>query len=542
MQRLEAGRRQGHRSLARIGYLVWEDGAILARSERLAAGVQIPAPVRADWLQPSWRGTIVAGPQAFLGAISRSGPRHVVVLLPLDSQTATQWAAGQWFDLAFSEQVEPASPNVTIKLDRSRRPEEGQETVQLQGREIEDTAWGRGRPSPPGFWHARFVVWFRLSEPPLDWTSGEITRNRRPVALLRTSPADAWEDFSSSPYRIASEVVYGLFFTAAVFAGLYLLAVAMAALQIVAVARATAQLGRGARAVASGDLAYRIPVRRHDQLGDLALAFNAMTAAVGQMLVGIAERERLKREMELAREIQQSLLPNAVVDHAGFRVDAHFRPAAEVGGDFFDVFRLPEQRLVVAVGDIAGHGLSTGLLMAMVKSAMATLIQEGHRGVALLERLNRILLEQPVRHRMATAVLAELNAGSGVLEISSCGHPPAFVLRPGQAPEELEMASLPIGSTLPIEPAFGRFPFPPGSVLVLYTDGLIEATDPAGAMLGYDGLRAVLEADSKAPARQVQAAILRALDRHLQGQAAGDDLTVLTVSFNPIRNPEVARG
>ncbi len=109
-----------------------------------------------------------------------------------------------------------------------------------------------------------------------------------------------------------------------------------------------------------GNLDYRIPVKRNDQLGDLGRSFNHMTESVQSMLSDVAEKERLAQELELAREIQESLLPKKHLDFGPMSVRATFQPAAEVGGDYFDVFPMSDDRLLVAVGDVAGHGLSTG--------------------------------------------------------------------------------------------------------------------------------------------------------------------------------------
>jgi len=133
---------------------------------------------------------------------------------------------------------------------------------------------------------------------------------------------------------------------------------------ILSITRSVKRLSAGALEVERGNLDHRVPVKRRDQLGDLGRSFNHMTGSVQSMLDDVAEKERLAQELELAREIQESLLPARHLDLGRLTVRATFQPAAEVGGDYFDVFPISEDRLVVAIGDVAGHGLSTGLLMA----------------------------------------------------------------------------------------------------------------------------------------------------------------------------------
>jgi sigma-B regulation protein RsbU (phosphoserine phosphatase) len=299
--------------------------------------------------------------------------------------------------------------------------------------------------------------------------------------------------------------------------------------QIVSVARSTARLSRGTQRVEAGDLAHRIPVRRRDQLGDLAHSFNHMTASVEEMLAGVAERERLKRELELAREIQQSLLPERELRHGVLSVVTFFRPAAEVGGDYFDLFPLAEGRLLVTVGDVAGHGLSTGLLMAMVKSAAATLVAEGHRGADLLQRLNRLMLEQPREHRMVTFAAVDLDPAAGTAEVTSAGHPPAVRLSPGGEVEEVMLPALPAGTRWRRPPPTKLLPFPPGCRLVLYSDGLTEALSGTGEPFGYPRLLAFLRSAAALPSGQLLEALLAELERFTAGSPQGDDQTLLVL-------------
>ncbi len=505
-------------------------------STRSAVAVVLPGsleqartlpPLPPSWPDGDWNGPVLIDDSFYLAALHTAGGRTAAALLPLDVTTARLWAAEQWFDISFPTfKMLATAKGVSVTTGAHSRAQNDAAPTPRR----DDLSWGLGRSSGPGFWHRRRVVWFRASQPPLDWRTGQLLKDRVAVALLRTSPAEAWADFTASPYRLQSELLLSLGVVAGALGVVYLLAVGMAGSQIVAIARAASRLTRGARAVSAGELSYRIPVKRRDQLGDLAMAYNAMAGAVERMLAEVGEKERLKREMELAREIQQSLLPDTQVDHGDMRVDAHFRPASEVGGDYFDIFRLPEGRLLVAVGDIAGHGLSTGLLMAMVKAAMTALVHEGYRGEELLDRLNRTLLQQPVRHRMVTLLVADLDTHRERLELTSCGHPPAFVLSPEGGCTEVELHSLPLGSRMPLEPARRAISFPSGSTLVLYTDGLVEAADATGTPFGYNGVKDALEALTSDPGTVVPS-LLAAFDAHSAGAAAADDLTVVSVTL-----------
>jgi sigma-B regulation protein RsbU (phosphoserine phosphatase) len=308
---------------------------------------------------------------------------------------------------------------------------------------------------------------------------------------------------------------------------LYGIALLMAGTMIAFITRSTSRLSRGAAEVARGNLDYRIKVTRRDQLGDLAAAFNGMTDSVQDMLDQVADRERLARELELAREIQESLLPDRHLRHGPFTVHATFRPATEVGGDYFDIFPLTEGRLVVVIGDVAGHGLHTGLLMASLKSSVAALIHEGYTGPDLVERVNRLMLDQRSSHTIATLTVVEIDPNAEHVHITNAGHPPAFLLTM-EGSEELLAGSIPIGSAL-CRPSELERSFPTSGVLVLYSDGLPEALGPAGDPYGYERLAEVLGECRSFGGGELTAAILGDLDRHAAGTPLADDFTLVIV-------------
>lgn len=501
-----------------------------------STGLQaLPTPgfTGTNWPSGGWTGVIAAPGQVFLAAVRGGHERSVVVLVALDESTAAALSASQWYTVRFgftaaNSSVSREDSGFTMNL--GSRPQRGQGSaaeaeITYAGSPVTLTAAPPPAPSVPRRW----VAWIQPLAKAIAWETGGPAESSSTLVVLSTSPSEAWADFTAGPRDIARALSGATVAVSIVLGVVYLLAVALAAGQILSITRATARLSRGTAAVAGGDLDYRIPARRHDQLGDLAVAFNSMTASVAAMLHQVADQARMKREMELAREIQQSLLPETSVTCGRLVIHAHFRPASEVGGDYFDVFRLGDGAAIVTVGDVAGHGLPTGLMMAMVKSALGALIQEGYRGAELVERLNRLLLQQTIRQRMATLVLAEIDAGRRTLRLTSCGHPPAFVVAPSGVVAEIALSSLPLGTRLAVGPAHAEVAFPPGSLLLLYSDGLVEATDAAGCAFGYERLEGVTRAAAATGAKGLVDAILVALDGHVGGVPLADDLTVLVV-------------
>jgi len=503
---------------------------------RSPGAAALPVP---RWAGESWRGQVVHGGSAFLAGVERRGGAVAAVLMPLDITNAAAFARGRWYEVRFVTGVKAAAVaagerNVTIPVPG--KPAE-RSTFRIDGQTVPETQvereWLSARPLEGSRWRRARLMWVWTGKAPRALESGEELKNALFLALIKLSPRGAIEDLFGPSEAVGNEAKTMLLILGAVFGSIYLVAVGFAAVMILAITRATARLTRGERAVARGDLDARIPVKRRDQLGDVAASFNAMTESVKTMLVQVAEKERLAREVELAREIQESLLPPSELSIGPLAVCAHFRPAAEVGGDYFDLFPLAPGRLVVSIGDVAGHGLPTGLLMAMVKSAVATLIGEGYRGGELLSKLNHLLLGQSLRQRMVSFALAEVDPERREVKIASAGHQPGVLLAADGRVEEVLLSSLPLGHRWP-DPAPERsVSFPPGSRLLLYSDGLVEAHDEAGNPFGYERLQAARFRHREVDGPKLLAALLAELDHHTAGHALADDLTVVLVEHRP---------
>ncbi|MGZ6028672.1 MAG: PP2C family protein-serine/threonine phosphatase [Myxococcaceae bacterium] len=495
----------------------------------------LPAPRWAP--EGSWQGFVVAGDVAYDAVIRREGARLVAVLVPMNVANARAFAQGQWFDVRwFSTKPRVGAPKggdlqVSIHKDTPVGPTTLRVAGQVVPADQVEPGWLNRRAEGPSWWQRLQFLWVWFAETPHLLQNGTADTGRHLIVLIKVRVAGAVDDFFGSPKALGGEVTTFFRVLGTVFGSIYVVALGFAVVMILAVTRATARLTRGARAVGRGDLEHRIPVKKPDQLGDLAVSFNAMTESVKTMLVQVAEKERMAREMELAREIQSSLLPPSELSSGPLSVWAHFRPAAEVGGDYFDLFPLAPGHLSVAIGDVAGHGLPTGLLMAMVKSAVATLVEEGYHGGELLLRLNHLLLGQSLKQRMVSFALAEIDTERREVKISSAGHQPGVVLAADGGAEEVLLSSLPLGHRWPDPPPTKTLPFGPGSRLVLYSDGLVEGRNADGVPFGHGGLRDALLANREVPARALVGILLAELERHLGGQPLADDLTHQVVAY-----------
>jgi serine phosphatase RsbU (regulator of sigma subunit) len=554
---------------------VFESAGLGAATEAFDRAVRRPrALVPAVLWRAGLGGVVLAGPEARdlpdIGWISepttaaaRSGDAwfatvavpagdggFVAALIPMTEDTARALSRKLWFDVRFASLDQEETEGFTIGArfggagdaaevggaDASPHPGRRLEANVAGEDVVVEDAWEPWPETDRGVLYKPWVYWFRLTVDVMDLATGEPAEST--ITLVRTSPMRVWEDFTRSRYELGSHLWGALTGLGLFFLVLYTLALVIAATMIVSVTRSTARLSKGARAVEEGRLDYRIPVKRRDQLGDLALSFNRMTESVEGMLADVAEKERLARELELAREIQESLLPDRHLRHGSLAIHAIFRPATAVGGDYFDIFPIDGSRLTVVVGDVAGHGLHAGLLMASLKSMVAALIREGYTGGELVERVNALLGERRAGQTMATLAVIEIDTAADRLSLTNAGHPPAYLIADGRT-DELMAGSLPLGSSLG-RPGELERAFPPGARLLLYSDGLPEAIDASGEPFGYGRLEDTVERGASLPAGELEVAIIQALDRFVGDRPLADDLTLLVVERAPRREEEPA--
>jgi serine phosphatase RsbU (regulator of sigma subunit) len=311
---------------------------------------------------------------------------------------------------------------------------------------------------------------------------------------------------------------------------LYVVAAFMAILLILGISRAVNRLSEATARVQQGDFSVRIPVKRKDQIGLLQSSFNAMTANLESLVEQTAARERLEQELRIAQELQKSLLPTDFASRRGIQVATYFEPSAAIGGDYFDLVQLDEAgvRLAVVVADVAGHGLSAGLRMAMIKSAIDTLVQERHHPDRIFASLDRLVRGQEGERSFVTATLTLLDLEAGVAEITNAGHPPTYLVRGGEV-EEILLPGTPLGT---LGGRFGRrrVELEADDVLVWLSDGFIEACDDAQDSFGYDRTLEAL-AGAQDAAETVRDRLLEAVRRHTGDRPAEDDRTLVVLRY-----------
>jgi sigma-B regulation protein RsbU (phosphoserine phosphatase) len=247
------------------------------------------------------------------------------------------------------------------------------------------------------------------------------------------------------------------------------------------------------------------------------------------------DRQRLEQELEIGRQIQQALLPHGLKDFPHLAIASTHYPCHAVGGDYFDVFPLTDERTAFLIADVAGKGLGAALLTTMLQGALSGMTL-GVEPVKVLNHVNRFLCSHAGLGRYATIFFGILDR-DGALEYISAGHPSPLVVRSGRVSQLYSEGSFPVGIIDTAEFTSERVQLEPGDTLVLFTDGVTEAEGPAGEFFEDDRLCAVVTRHAEDSVDGLHEGILSALREFTRGAAQSDDITLLTVRY---RNPEKA--
>ncbi len=246
----------------------------------------------------------------------------------------------------------------------------------------------------------------------------------------------------------------------------------------------------------------------------------------------IVERERVKAEIDAANRIQSALLPTGDPAISGTSVSSHYRAATEIGGDYFDFLLFPDETLGLAFGDVSGHGLTSGIVMAMAKSALLVQIGYDASPARVLNVLNDIVMRTAPKRILMTFFFGLLDTETGVLKYASAGHLDPYVFRAKSGRlEPLSSWGFPLGVKRrePFREAEARLE--PGDRLVLYSDGLIEAVDDDGEPFGFDRFEAVLTEHGDKTAEEIKGALLGSLRRFTRNRPPEDDQTLVVLSY-----------
>jgi phosphoserine phosphatase RsbU/P len=250
-----------------------------------------------------------------------------------------------------------------------------------------------------------------------------------------------------------------------------------------------------------------------------------------------AVREAMARDLRIAREIQMGILPAnpaLAISGTGLNVHAVMEPAREVGGDLYEVRRVSDQRVVVALGDVSGKGIPAALFMAVAVTILRTLARQFAEPDEILRRLNDELVEQNPRGMFVTLQCLMFDLAQRQVSAAVAGHHRLAVIAPGQPPRLACPSSGRPAGLMPSNPvSCETFPLTPGETFVLFSDGVSEAMNLDDDLYGEERLMAVLAASQGASVAGIVTRVLEDVSAFRGDAKQSDDITVLAVQYSP---------
>jgi sigma-B regulation protein RsbU (phosphoserine phosphatase) len=387
----------------------------------------------------------------------------------------------------------------------------------------------------------------------VDWKSGELAPAGA-LASVRTRPSVLYTHLFAALGQLARGVEYILLGTLIFFAVIELVALIIGTRMTRTVTGAVAQLYDATKHVDQGDFSHRIPVQSADQLAQLSLSFNSMTESIEKLILEQKEKQRLEGELAIAQEVQAQLFPRQVTELESLEVHGFCRPARTVSGDYYDFLTASSHKLILAVGDISGKGISAALLMATIHSAVRAYSVESlpqmrepvavgavagagrimaawPEGIeispgALLGLLNHQLYESTPPEKYATLFLGIYDGRSHRLTYSNGGHlPPILIARDGEV-RRLETGGTVVGLFDNMTYDEGAVEMHPGEIFLAYSDGVTEPENEFGEF-GEDRLIDLVSANRRSPLMQISQTVTAAVDDWIGDNEQPDDITLV---------------
>jgi phosphoserine phosphatase RsbU/P len=296
------------------------------------------------------------------------------------------------------------------------------------------------------------------------------------------------------------------------------------------ITRAVADLYRGTQYVQARDYSHRVQIEKQDQLGALAESFNRMTGSISELIEVEAKRRRLENEISIAREVQNQLFPSTLPSVPGVEIEAICKAARSVSGDYYDFIQLSPTHVAIAIADISGKGISAALLMASLQAALRSqVLTEGSEYMStaeLVTRLNKHLVRNTGDDRFATFFIAVYDSATRTLRYTNAGHLPSFLICNGSS-HLLDKGGMVLGVLEDYVYEQGELQVAPESLLIGYSDGLVEPENVYGEEFGIARLReAAIRVQSAKPSL-IAESLMAAAEEWAGTPEQADDMTVI---------------
>ena len=406
-------------------------------------------------------------------------------------------------------------------------------------------------PPPSGIFDRE--IWFGTFLPIVNWKTG-LSEGQTAVVRVSTRPSILYSHLFAALGSFIEGVTYILVGVAIFFGIIELIALIIGTRMTRTATAAVAELYTATRHVDRGDFSHRIPIRSSDQLADLALSFNSMTASIEKLIQEQKEKQRLENELAIAQEVQAQLFPRQISQLESLEVHGFCRPARTVSGDYYDFLTASSHKLILAVGDISGKGISAALLMATIHSAVRAYSVESlpqirepvavgavagsgrmmatwPEGIevspgALLSLLNHQLYESTPPEKYATLFLAIYDGRSHKLTYSNGGHLPPILIAKDGTIRRLEAGGTVVGLFDNMSYEEGSVEMHPGEIFVAYSDGITEPENDFGEF-GEQRLIDIVRDNRHLPLPQISQIVTMAVDDWIGDKEQPDDVTLV---------------
>ncbi len=376
--------------------------------------------------------------------------------------------------------------------------------------------------------------------PVMDWDRPDKNRSGYLVVRSRTSAVLAAvfnrkADLFQSGLEIILVILLIVFFVVEIIS--LVIGVAMTR----TITGAVHRLYDGTQKMIEGDFSHRIEVRGKDQLAELSRSFNTMTENLQRLLVVAKEKERLQSEIEIAREVQSQLYPRTVPATRTLKITAICQPARMVSGDYYDYECIGDKQVALAIGDVAGKGISAALLMATLQSSLRTQLQSWLEVAAaagngsttkpvstsrLVGRLNNQLYAYTSPEKYATFCLGVFDEQGSTFSYTNAGHLPPLLVREGVG-HRLDVNGTVVGAFPFSNYDESRVEMKSGDLLVLFTDGVTEPENEYGEMFGEDRLVDLISRNAHRSDSEIIDLVLSGVREWTASEELQDDMTIL---------------
>jgi phosphoserine phosphatase RsbU/P len=412
----------------------------------------------------------------------------------------------------------------------------------------------KGSPHPPGTRREgtvnrlpaainrfdREIDWFgplaiSVWDQPKKLEPGLIIMRTRPSAVFRAILPQELENPSPIPF---------IFLVLAI---LFLIAEIISLLVGVSMTRvitgAVHELYQGTMRIQAGDFSHRIPIRGKDQLAALSSSFNEMTGNLERLLQIEKDRQRIQSDLEIAREVQNQLYPQQIPETPHLRITAARLPARVVSGDYYDFQKLGEGDVVIAIGDVAGKGISAALLMATIQSSFRMELRSCIEAAAHANRqsvlhcvspstvvgqLNRHLHESTSAEKFATFLFGVFEDTTSTFTYTNAGHLPPVLVHDGDC-SRLEVNGMVVGAFPFAQYGESHVRLEPGDLLVLFTDGISEPENEYGEMFGEDRIAELVTRHADQDDGHIVDEIMNAVRQWTGSDELQDDMTIVLI-------------